>query len=274
MWKAACPQPGSTGRTKAWLLGALACGLVQTAPLLAQNTWNNSGGTTNWSNPANWSFWAVPTAADTVWFDNVTPGVANGVVDNIVDAPFTISALQYATASTNGYHTTWINPGMSLKINGTLTDPIYVGTGVPQNSESIYSRFAGPGSLSVTNTTGAINVVQGGANADHYATLDLSGLTNFSASLGQILVGCITNTGVQGLRPMGILRLAETNFIQTAAGINQPGIMVASYPTSDTNLRGTQQLFLGRHNILNVDAISVGGHKSTGQILFRSGLTG
>ena len=39
-------------------------------------------------------------------------------------------------------------------------------------------------------------------------------------------------------------------------------------------MRGTQQLFLGGNNIINADVISVGGHKSTGQILFRTGLTG
>jgi hypothetical protein len=68
--------------------------------------------------------------------------------------------------------------------------------------------------------------------------------------------------------------LTETNFLQTAAGTTKPGIMVAAYPGSDTNVRGTQQLFLGKHNIVSSDVISMGGHKSTGQILFRTGLTG
>lgn len=250
---------------------ALACGLAQ-----AQNTWTGSAGTTNWSIPGNWSFGTAPTAADTVVFDNTTtPFAPAGVVDNIVDANFTIYALNYQTVSTNGYHTTFINPGVSLNINGTTANAFWVQfPGSVSGTLSVYDRFIGPGTLTVTNTTGAINASQGGGNNDHYATLDLSGLTNFSASVGQIFVGCIGDTTTYGLRPMGVMRLADTNFIQTAAGTTQPGILVGGYPTSDTNLRGTQQMFLGRYNVINSDAITMGGQKTTGQILFRSGLTG
>ena len=64
---------------------------------------------------------------------------------------------------------------------------------------------------------------------------------------------------------MGIIRLADTNFIQTTAGVSKPGILIASYPTGDTNIRGTEQLFLGRHNIISSDAISIGGTKRAGK---------
>jgi hypothetical protein len=248
----------------------LACGSAQ-----AQNTWTGSAGTTNWSTPGNWSLATAPVAADTVVFDNTTtPFAPAGVVDNIVDANFTIAALQYGTVSTNGYHASFINPGLSLNVNGVGGNPIFVGRPDSLSGATVYERFLGPGTLTATNTTGAIQIVQPGANNDHAATLDLSGLTNFSANVDQLLVGAMTfvTSGIN--RPMGVMLMAETNYLQTSVGTTKPGILVAAYPGSDTNVRGTQQLFLGRHNIFNADVISVGGHKSTGQILFRSGLIG
>ncbi|HSU56791.1 MAG TPA: autotransporter-associated beta strand repeat-containing protein, partial [Candidatus Dormibacteraeota bacterium] len=251
--------------------------LLHVAPLPAQDIWNGSAATTNWSSAGNWSFGVIPGTADTVEFDNIIPGAASGVVDNIVDTGFTIGSLIYQTASTNGFHTTSIPLSLSLNINGNgLGNPagniVYVGTGVPANTESITYRVVGPGTLSITNTNGVISIVQGGANNDHFATLDLTGLTNFSCSVTQMFVGCIADTATFGVRPMGIMRLAETNYIQTAAGVNSPGIMVACYPTSDTSLRGTEQLFFGRHNVISSDAISVGGTKTTGSINSRPGV--
>jgi autotransporter-associated beta strand protein len=267
------------GRAAGWvaLLTATAW-LAQPSPACAQNTWTTGGSPdTNWNNTANWSSGAEPQTYDTVLFGNTPPppGVANGVIDNALDKSYTIAAFQYQTASTNGggYHTTLIPAGLSLDINGSGGYPISVGTGIAQNNESIYSRLVGGGTLTITNTTGTINVVQVGANADHYATLDLSGLTNFAGTVDQVLVGAFTFVTGGPNRPMGIMRLAETNYLQTSAGTAKPGIMVGAYPGSDTNVRGTQQLFLGQHNVINSDVISMGGHKSTGQILSRTGVT-
>jgi fibronectin-binding autotransporter adhesin len=247
--------------------------LAAAAPALGQNVWTGIAGDTNWSTAGNWSFNAIPTSSDTVAFDNVVAGTTSALVDNIVDTDFTITGLTYGTASTNGFHTTSIPSGRILDINGAGGNAIFVGTGIALNNESVYSRFVGGGKMNITNTTGAITVVQGGANNDHRATLDLSGLTNFSAEVDQVLVGAL-DSGGGVLRPMGGMLLAETNVIRTAAGTTKPGIIIAAYPGSDTNVRGTQQLFLGQHNVINADVISMGGHKSAGQILMRTGLTG
>jgi len=157
-----------------------------------------------WSSPGNWSFFAAPVPADNVLFDNVNVAVASGVVDNIVDANFTIANLAYRTPSTLGFHTTQINPGLSLNIAAnSVTPSIFVGTGASfTGAINIYDRFVGGGTLTVTNNLGAINASQGGDNNDHFATLDLSGLTNFSASVSQILVGCIGDNTASGVRPM------------------------------------------------------------------------
>lgn len=265
------------GKAKPVRLVLLACGLCACGPVLAQDIWNGSAGTTNWSTPGNWSFGYAPLTTDPVLFDNFVPGVANAVVDNIVDADFTIYGLNYQTATTNNYHTTLIYPGLSLNINGSgalLSSPVFVGTGSdPGANLNVYYRVVGGGTLTVTNAAGAIRVVQTRANnADHRATLDLSGLTNFTASVGQILVGSSDATATIGDRPMGTLLLADTNLILIPAGTARPGILVGG--TGTANIRGTQYIYLGRVNTINADAITAGGYKTDGRILFRSGLTG
>src|SRR5437667_12850042 len=64
---------------------ALACTLLATLPAQAQDIWNNNAGTTNWSDPGNWSFGIRPTNSDQVLFDMSSPAVGPAIVDNIVD---------------------------------------------------------------------------------------------------------------------------------------------------------------------------------------------
>ena len=257
------------------LLVFLAVCFAAVLPASAQNTWTGTAGDTNWSTPGNWSFNAIPTAFDQVVFDNVNPGTNAALVDNILFADFVINSLTYGTVSTNGFHTTLIPSGQTLSIDGAGGNAIFVGTGAGLGSESVYSRFVGGGRLTVTNTTGAINVIQSGsADNDHRATLDLSGLTNFTADVSQIMIASSPNnaSSADG-RQMGTILLADTNEIRTAAGSTQPGIIVASQANGQAAVRGTQQLLLGRHNVISSDAVSVGGHKQTAQLLFRTGIT-
>src|SRR3954462_8104042 len=184
---------------------------------LAQNTWTGAAGTTNWTDPGNWSLGVVPTGGD-VLFDNTPPAAAAAIIDNIVGVDFTINSFGYQTVSKNGFHTTQTPAGVSLNINGAGGNPVSVGIPTALNTESLTSRLVGGGTLTITNATGAINAVQYGANNDHRATLDLSGLTNFSASVGQLLIGALQGVSGQTDRPMGGVVLADSNFIQTAAG--------------------------------------------------------
>jgi len=74
-------------------------------------------------------------------------------------------------------------------------------------------------------------VSQGGDNNDHYATLDLSGLTKLRSQRESNL--CRRHRRhhhLRALRPNGIMRLADTNYIQTAAGATQPGVLVEIIP--------------------------------------------
>src|SRR5437867_8311841 len=138
-------------------------GLLLALSTPAQNTWNGSAGTTNWSTGGNWSFSTPPGSGDDVLFDNVVPGAAAAVVDNIVDADFTIAGLDYQTATTNNFHTTLINAGLSLNVNGAAAlqgNPVFIGNGVdPLADFNLYYRIVGACTFTVTNTGASIFVV-------------------------------------------------------------------------------------------------------------------
>src|SRR5690242_6585147 len=91
-----------TRRQGSVLIATVLLALAAASPVLAQNTWTGAAGTTNWSDPGNWSFGIVPNAGD-VLFDNTPPAAAAGVIDNIVDLDFTINSFGYQTVSTNGF---------------------------------------------------------------------------------------------------------------------------------------------------------------------------
>ena len=94
--------------------------------------WTNAvGGDMTWTNAANWirtnAAYAggfasndVPTADDTVLFGN-TIGFTSilGMVNNIVDTSQTVSNYSYTAITNNGYHTTLIQPGVTLTVNSS-----------------------------------------------------------------------------------------------------------------------------------------------------------
>ena len=238
-------------------------------------TWTgaNSSITNGWTDGLNWDIATPPGSADQVIFG--TTGVTNSstAVNNLLDAPFTISSFRFEVLGSVGYHTTLIDAGASLNINGTGGNAIYVSSGISnQVANTVRSRFVGPGTLTVTNPTGAINITSHGANSDHPSILDLSDLTNFIANVSQILIATTTTSG-EG-RLMGTMILGATNYIRTAAGTAKPGILIGCMNNGTTQKRGTQELLLGPNNVIHSDMISIGGTKMDGRLAFRSGLTG
>ncbi|HEX3987811.1 MAG TPA: hypothetical protein VHZ30_00180, partial [Verrucomicrobiae bacterium] len=87
--------------------------------------WTNSPSntTTNWSDALNWQGNIVPGAGNTAFFDNnlsMAPAEGTNYVDNIVGQNFLVMGLTYA--ETNGFHNTFINPGLTLTVsNNTAT---------------------------------------------------------------------------------------------------------------------------------------------------------
>lgn len=238
-------------------LTALAAFLLSVQLASSQYIWmgtNNLSASTNWSDSANWSLAAAPDFGDVRFFDEAA-AVAADIINNVVDAAFasggsfgTISSLQYG--NTNGFHTTLIQPGATLTINGAVT----VGTGTDNgNAQVVNATITGPGAALVMNaSTANLSVHQGSSTASgtQRATLNLSGLDTFTASVNQLQVG------VQGVtRPTGTLLLARTNFVAAAGGI------VLGNASSDGTPTGNF-LYLGVTNALFANSVAVGGRKA------------
>src|SRR5215468_8333515 len=142
------------------LLMAGALGLAQV--LVAQTTtWTGNALDLNWSTAGNWSTVggsAPPGPTDIVVFGvGAYPASTNspGLVDTIITANTTISGLQYINSSASGsFHTTQINAGQTLTVNGLFA------AGVA--GQTTVAAITGAGNFTVNNITGNFNVGGGG----------------------------------------------------------------------------------------------------------------
>src|ERR1035441_7491671 len=165
--------------------------MATAAPFNPVKVWT-AGVNGNWSNPGNWSPSGAPGSSNDVQFSDLGLIGSAGTVDNTVDAAFTLGSLTYG--QTNNYHTTLINPGLTLTVNGT--NGLAAGTGTAAGDGLVpFTTIQGPGAaLVVSNTSALVNVDQsqpifGTANSTITATLDLSGLDTFTATVSRVLVG-------------------------------------------------------------------------------------
>jgi autotransporter-associated beta strand protein len=210
------------------------------------------GSSLNWSDPANWDS-PVPGSFDALYFgDFPFSGYTNatGVVNNTVDSSFTVGGISYMATSgaTVGKHffTTLIPSTSVLTLAGGVGEPtLLVGVGT-SGSLTNYTSFVGGGSLVVNNPSSRIEVQQVSR-----ATLDLSGLSNFTANIGNLWVGASpANAGHSG-----VLILAQTNNVTTAANPSAPGILISrSIGSSSSGI-----LTLGQVNTFNTDGLVVSG---------------
>jgi autotransporter-associated beta strand protein len=223
--------------------------------------WNGPGpGLNSWSTAGNWSPAEIPESLDNVKFYDVGAiGVGVSNINNSVDGNFggTIASLQYA--STNGNHTTFIAPGNTLTISGSAG--LTVGTETDNGSAQIvFTTITGSaGTLVVDNSSADLVIRQGSAtSSSQRATLDLSGLSNFSADLDQILVGVIGPVN----RATGTLFLGRTNTVFTSGS---PGICAAD---NNSNNGGQNFIYLGQTNAIFTDSITIARQKGTATLRF------
>lgn len=113
------------------------------------------------------------------------------------------------------------------------------------------------GSLVINEATSNVFVGNSGTGPQ-VATLDMSGLGTFAATVNEFQLGV-------GVRGIGIVNLAGTNTI-TAAKL-RVGDAAGSTTSGSPN-----KLNLGGANTLNVDSIAVGTGYASGNLAFRSGL--
>ena len=228
--------------------------------------WNGPGaGTNKWSTSGYWSPAGPPEAFDDLkFFDPGASGVAVSNINNLVDASFggTVASVQYG--NTNGNHTTLIASGGTLTLAGT--NGLLAGTETDNGTaQTVFATITGPAGALVMNNPGADLIVrQGTANSggSQRATLDLSGLGTFNATLNQVLVGFVGPAN----RATGTLYLGKTNTI-TATG--SPGIGTGD---NNSNAGGQNLLYLGQTNAIFADSITIARQKATATLKFRPGL--
>lgn len=224
-------------------------------------TWTPAGVNTNWSTAANWTPAGVPTPSNNLQFVDLATVSTPDQVDNLVDSSQTIGSLAYA--QTNNYHTTLINPGLSLTI-GATAGGLSVGTGTDAGFVVPGAAITGTGaSLAVTNPSTGITVSQSSVTANDVisgaqATLDLSGLDEFTANISGIDVG--VDSAIKGAS--GVLILARTNTITLTAGSAAPQIDIGDNNQSQGSPGKASALVLGQTNGIFADSILVGRGKT------------
>jgi fibronectin-binding autotransporter adhesin len=241
-----------------------AVGVVGTPVII----WTPAGVNTNWSTAGNWTPSGPPVSTNDVTFIDLGAVGTAGTVDNVVDSNLTIGSLTYG--QTNNYHTTLIASGKTLTVGGdanglvagTSTDP---GNPAQQNGYNTYNTITGVGGvLAVTNTGATVFVSESHAVTSGkslaQATLDLSGLDKFTATISRLLVGVDTSQALRGAS--GILNLARTNVITATAGSASPQIDVGDNTQPQGSAGIPSILLLGQTNAFFADSIAVGRGKT------------
>ena len=228
----------------------------------ATYVWNGPGsGANNWSTSGDWSPSGPPGAIDSVNFFDTGAVSTVSNVNNFVDAAFggTITSLQYG--NTNNNHTTSIAAGKTLNV-GSLT----VGTETDNGSaQAVFTTITGPGAALAMNTTSDLVVRQGSANnSSQRATLEMSGLGTFNATVGRVLVGVLGPIA----RATGTLYLGKTNTIIASGAY--PQICVGD---NHGNGGGQDYLYLGKSNSIFAESMSIGRQKANGTLVFNSRFT-
>ncbi len=243
----------------------------------------------NWSDGANWLVPPLPATYDTAFFDDTgeSASVTAGP-DNIVDANIMVGGLWYAATNGSAYgnhdyaHNTVINPGLTLSVFNTNVS-IMLSSGTDTDTGgygTCYNTISGPGGTLVVNNTNvgsAIYVSEGsstyqGGQSGLYATLDMSGLDTFNATVGRFLIGIQGNgptpgqpTYVNAGRQDGMVYLAKTNviYLTQVGNIQGTGYAATAGPALVLNdVAGFgdygDYLYLGQTNAVYADTITIG----------------
>jgi autotransporter-associated beta strand protein len=230
--------------------------IVGTVPTMV---WSPGGIDTNWSTAGNWSPSGPPDSKKDVKFFDLGSGGTN-----VVNTSLTIGSLTYG--HTNNWHTTLIPSGVTLTVGGDVNDlnGLVTGTGTdPGNGQLTRAAITGAGgALAVTNNGANVYVSQShpvtSGESFSQATLDLSGLGKFTATISRLLVGVdLTIKGASG-----ILNLARTNVITATAGSAAPQIDVGDNTQPQGSAGIPSILLLGQTNAFFADSIAVGRGKT------------
>ena len=205
----------------------------------------------------------------TLAFTATNPALTAGLIFGLAAGSANVSALDLNTTSltfngaltvrtnSGSANTITIGSGHTLTVNGNVT----IGNAVSGANTDL--TVSGAGTWAVNSPAGTFSL--GGyspavTNLSNQASLDLSGLTTFTANLttGSLSLGVFGDNNTRS----GAMRLA-TNSTITAATLTVG-------PTSSAS---SVYLYLGSGiNVLNIDTINLGtGGRDSGQIAFNTG---
>lgn len=220
-------------------------------------SWDNGNTNNLWSDSVNWNPDSAASGNDITFA--ATGVAAAGTVTNIVDANTTINTLAWTNVGGSASaHTTQINSGVTLTVNGTISPSVVVNNST--TASSAYAVIKGAGSFSVTGgSVTNFNVGQTNLGGSGTQTLDMSGLASFSADVGAFNVG-------NGQRNTGNVSLATISSI-TATTIQLGGNTTTGGPAN-------AQLNLGTTNTIKADTITVGSGRTGADLKFQTGLSG
>ncbi|MEI7534939.1 MAG: autotransporter-associated beta strand repeat-containing protein, partial [Verrucomicrobiae bacterium] len=250
--------------------------LTQFAPA-ATVTWSGVDAlatvNTNWSDANNWSG-GTPTPTNSVLFGNLGAASAVSNINNIVDVSTNILSLTFG--NTTGFHTTLINPGVTLTVsNNANANLFWVGTaannGPSQVVDATVTGIGGHLAVIGTNVGSTMIVQQGGASGSHIAILDLSGLDTFDLTAGRLLLGAVPSSSGNASNYLSSnLILARTNVI-ALNGTTAPTLILGD---ASGNGGQTNTLELGQTNSLFIGSMTVARSKQTGTLQFNPMLAG
>lgn len=245
---------------------------------------------TNWSDALNWSPNGAPTTADDVFFNGANaqpssalsnPGGGPGdlsfqYINNIVDANFTISSLSYTNLG-GTYQNTFITNGATLTISSGNSSGTIMAIGNNSTdfgaSAQEYATISGPnGTLAVSNSAENVYVgmVTAGSGTEQ-ATLDMSALGSFNASVNSFAVGAVASTAFGNI---GTAYLARTNVIVAVGGTTNEGGQdeTLSLMVGETGKNGSGMcyLYLGQQNTIDANYIGVGLAKEPAEMEFNT----
>ena len=236
----------SWSRTKLLFLAAL-LGTALPALTRADNVnWTAVGPGTSWGTGANWSNGSGPAPADIAIFGTAGATNTSVTVSNVLDVTRTVDVLAYEVPASK-FHVTNLN-GLTLNVSGELD----VNNDVPNTATAIIRG----GVLNVGTPQALANIVVARRTlpgSNFTATLDLSGLSNFTANLDNLFVG----TALSGQATGRLL-------LPTTTSITANSIQVGYSPTDAGT--GTSLLSFRTNNTVLTNELIVGGGLSSGQV--------
>ena len=263
------------------------------------NTPLNGAG--NWSDPSQW-LGGVPGAGDHVIFTDLgmqtnnlmgySSGTTNLLVNSIVNNSTTIASMRFsATNNVTNFANIYINPGVTLTLNGSngftmLRDFGYF------NSSKLNVFIAGTnGTFDVTNYNANFSMMIDGQIA---SVLDMSGLGNLRLDVNSLPIGDMlaypnllnyeTNGYGSGSTllsslPQKVLptwKMAMTNYIRatyvdpynyTNAGSRNYALVLGRNIVSGGSSGTDFQMSMGYSNVFYMDGICIAGYASLGSAL-------